>query len=136
MLGNGETKRRKKSVSRVEQRLPLVMSGTRSRTQQPVMMSSTTATDLHAYVRWVSKVAHVPADEAMVLTIDRAIGDLLRRDELWQAHRGQHALHDEEAPPVGVTPGQPGGAAPPVPGTGVARPAPVSGPAASGGGKP
>jgi hypothetical protein len=124
MVGNGESKRRKKSVSRIEQRLPLVMSGTRSRTEQPVMMSTTTATDLLAYVRWVSKVAHVPADEAMVLTIDRAIGDLLRRDELWQAHRAEHALHDEEAPP------------PAVPGAGVARPAPVSGPAASGGGKP
>ena len=64
---------------------PLIVSAARSRVSERLAMSAKTARELRSYVKWAAKAAGMTEDEAMVLTLDRAVTELLRKDELWQA---------------------------------------------------
>lgn len=89
---NGRGKR-----GRREQTRPLIISPARSRVELNVTMSAATARELRAYVRWAANVAALEEEEAMALTLDKAIPDLLKRDALWQT---QAANGFDEEPPV------------------------------------
>jgi hypothetical protein len=113
MIGSGETGKRKKRVKREPQWQPLIVSAARTRVTMEVAMSAPMSRELRRYIKWAAKEARLTEDEAMVLTLDRAIGDLLRRDELWQAHEPGDGVQPHETtaspatpPPVPV-PGKP-----------------------------
>jgi hypothetical protein len=122
MSGNGESSGRKR-VNRVEQALPLIVSGAKSRTVERVAMSAQTAREARAYTKWAAKLLNMDEEEVMVLTADRAFGDLLKRDELWQKQKDQ--VDDDQSQRT-----SPGPAAPPP----AARPpvAPPAPPASNG----
>src|SRR6185436_13661481 len=106
-MGNGNSSGRGKRVNRVEQTLPLIMSGAKSRVTEKLAMSTLTSREVRAYVRWASRTAGIPEDEAMVLTSDRAFGDFFKRDELWQKQKSEIEEEGgaEVAPaPAGPTP--------------------------------
>jgi hypothetical protein len=66
-----------------EQTMPIIVASARSRVTENVVMSATAARDLRRYVEWASSKIGIPEDEAMILTLDRALGDLLKKDKLW-----------------------------------------------------
>jgi hypothetical protein len=88
MIGNGESSTRVKRVRREPQTRPLIVSAARSRVTEQVLMSAPMARELRGYVRWAAKESGIEADEALVLTLDRALTDLLKKDTLWQAQKG------------------------------------------------
>lgn len=83
---NGKERTRIKSDNQV---LPLIVSAARSRVREPILMSAATSRDLRRYVKWAAGQTRMSSDEVMVLTLDKAIGDLLKRDEAWQQARKQ-----------------------------------------------
>lgn len=99
MLGNGQTPGRGKRVRKEPQKRPLIVSAARSRVTERVAMSAVTARDLRNYVRWASKEAVIDEDEAMVLTLDRAIADLLKKDELYQSWKAMTDGGDDDEEP-------------------------------------
>jgi hypothetical protein len=58
-------------------RQPLIISAARSRVTMEVVMSAPISRELRRYVAWAAKEARLAEDEAMALTLDRAITDLL-----------------------------------------------------------
>ncbi len=71
------------------QTMPLIVSNARSRVTEKVVMSAIAARDLRAYVEWASSKIGIPEDEAMILTLDRALGEFLKKDRLWIEYREQ-----------------------------------------------
>jgi hypothetical protein len=67
---------------------PLIVSAARSRVSETVTMSASTSRELAAYVRWASRAAGLSIGEALTMTVDRSIGDFLKRDEAWQQAKG------------------------------------------------
>jgi hypothetical protein len=85
MTENGK----KKVMRQAAQVRPLIVSASRSRVTQEVSMSASTSRDLMAYARWAAKEAGMTTEEAVILTVDRAVGDLLRKDDAWQKARAR-----------------------------------------------
>lgn len=77
------------------QTMPLIVSTARSRVTEKLVMSALAARDLHAYVEWASSKIGIPEDEAMILTLDRAIGEFLKKDRLWMEYREQFLAKEE-----------------------------------------
>lgn len=77
------------------QTMPLIVSTARSRVTEKLVLSALAARDLHAYVEWASGKIGIPQDEAMILTLDRAIGEFLKKDRLWLEHREQFLGKEE-----------------------------------------
>jgi hypothetical protein len=95
---------KKKKTKADGQLRPLIVSAARSRVTEEVTMSAATSRDLARYVRWAAKEARLTQDEAMTLTLDRAIGDLFKRDEAWQQAR---VVDGSDPPSVGTAAAQP-----------------------------
>jgi hypothetical protein len=76
---------RVKKKTREPQRRPLIVNAARSRVKKEITMSAATARALRDYVRWAAAEASLTEDEATILTLDKAVAELLRKDELWQA---------------------------------------------------
>lgn len=106
MLEDGTKKSgRGKRTKREPQTRPLIVSAARSRVVEKLVISAPTCKELRAYVRWAANLARIAEDEAMVLTLDRAIGDLLRKDELWQSARdNEHPGAPSSLPPRPANP--------------------------------
>lgn len=71
------------------QTMPLIVSNARSRVTEKVVMSAPTARDLRGYVEWASSKIGIPQDEAMILLLDRALGEFFKKDRLWLEYREQ-----------------------------------------------
>ena len=84
--GESQVGRRKRGAGEAR-RLPLFMSAGRSRVNEQVAMSATTARERQRYLRWAAATARVTRDEAEVMMLDRALGDFMKRDEAWQIEK-------------------------------------------------
>jgi hypothetical protein len=91
-LSNGEAPPSGRKMGRPKtatQTMPLIVSNARSRVTEKVAMSAVASRDLRAYVEWASSKIGIPEDEAMILTLDRALGEFLKKDRLWLEYREQ-----------------------------------------------
>ena len=84
-------KRMGRPRSTTTQTMPLIVSNARSRVTEKVVMSAIAARDLHDYIEWASSKIGIPPDEAMILTLDRALGEFFKKDRLWLEYR-QHFI--------------------------------------------
>jgi hypothetical protein len=112
----------RKKVNEGTQLRPLIVSAARSRVSETVTMSAATSRELAAYVRWASKAAGLSIGEALTMTVDRSIGDFLKRDEAWQQAKGEQGgdlVSAQPSPPPGPT-------SPPHPSNGAGAATPAS----------
>ena len=62
---------------------PLIFERVRSRVTRQVRMSAKTNKDLDLYVTWASAQVGANKEEAVLLTIDQALGRFFQRDKLF-----------------------------------------------------
>lgn len=74
------------------QTMPLIMGTIRSRVIEKLSMSAFMARELRRYVTWASGKIGISETDAMILTLDRCIGDFLKRDKIWQDQKMQPAV--------------------------------------------
>jgi hypothetical protein len=67
--------------------MPLIFAGARSRVEKKVPMGAATWSELRKYLEWATGKTQMTSDEALVLVMDRALGDLFRADSAWQAEK-------------------------------------------------
>jgi hypothetical protein len=89
-------KRRRARAAHDGPLLPLFMTASRSRLTEQVRMSAGTFKELQNYLGWAGEAARVSPDEAQVMTLDRAIGDYLKRDEAWQLEKARRNVGVED----------------------------------------
>lgn len=94
----------KKKSTKGQQVRPLIVSAARSRVTQEVAMSAATWRELMGYARWAAQAAGMTLEEATILTLDRAVGDLLRKDELWQQVRTRNGAEVAAPAPAPAPP--------------------------------
>jgi hypothetical protein len=67
-----------------DQTRPLIFERVRSRVTRQVSMSAKTGEDLDRYIMWAAAAVGADEEEAMLLTMDKALTQFFQRDKLFQ----------------------------------------------------
>ena len=92
---NEQTKGRPKKF---QQSRPLIFQRVRSKVTTPIPMSAGTAETLKRYVAWAAGQEGADEDEALILTVDQALGEFFKRDKLFM-----ESLEDKTNPGISTT---------------------------------
>jgi hypothetical protein len=81
MAKNGKGRPRKTGQTK-----PLIFDTIRSRVTRQLTMSAKTAQLLQNYVEWAAEYAEEAKEDAEILLLDKALGQFIERDVLFQEH--------------------------------------------------
>jgi len=110
---------------------PLVLGDERARTKVTLEISERAAAELAEYTRWVEQYSGMQASEARFKTVDFALLETFRRDQVWQAKRraspqprATSPAISPPSPPPAVSPVSPPAATPRAPSPSLPPPPP------------
>jgi len=91
---NTEPTRKRGRPRKPAQQGPIIATTIRSQVTRTVTMGACTERQLSSYIEWASRELHITKQHAMTVFMDRAIGDLLNRDDVWK--RRQRAARNDD----------------------------------------